>query len=99
MAVTTAVKRASRTTTKRGPRAHRVSPLSCAHHWLIAAPNGPTSAGTCKNCGTTRDFPNSSEESIWDGAEGRSRWNDMGRSRRRRRGDEEPVLEENVVSV
>ena len=24
----------------------------CMHHWMIDQPNGPTSIGTCKNCGT-----------------------------------------------
>ena len=79
-----------RTTTARG-RAHN-------HHWVISAPNGPTSSGTCKVCGKNRVFPNSSEDSIWDGAEGRSRWNDMGISRRRK-AQQEPVAGENVVQV
>ena len=68
------------------------------HHWVISAPNGPTSTGTCKVCGQNRIFPNSSEDSIWDGAEGRSRWNDMGISRRRKP-QQEPIVEENVVQV
>ncbi len=79
--------------------ARTVSRATCHHHWLIEPPNGPTSRGRCKQCGHTRTFPNSSEDSIWDGAEGRSRWNDMGLSRRRRNRDEEPVVEENVVAV
>jgi hypothetical protein len=29
-----------------------------AHHWKIAAQNGPSSEGTCKSCGATRDFTN-----------------------------------------
>lgn len=58
------------------------------HHWLIDAPNGPVSIGTCA-CGESREFRNSSEDSIWDRAEGRSRWNDMGISNRRRRADED----------
>ncbi len=68
----------------------------CHHHWVIDPPNGPKSAGHCKLCGRQRKFPNSSEDSIWDGAEGRSRWNEMGTSRRRR-ALEEPVSGENVV--
>ena len=32
----------------------------CKHHWLIDTPQGPTSAGRCKNCGSTKDFNNSS---------------------------------------
>ena len=72
----------------------------CHHYWVIDPPNGPTSTGHCKNCGQRRRFPNSSEDSIWDGAEGRSRWNDMGLSRSKRRSAlEEPVVEENVVTV
>lgn len=81
---------ARRKTTRRGPH---------QHHWLIEAPNGPTSVGKCKTCGRRKDFPNSSEDSIWDGAEGRSRWNDMGISRRRQRRGDEPIANENVVAV
>ena len=69
---------------------------ACNHHWIIDPPNGPTSSGNCKMCGRKRKFPNSSEDSIWDGGEGRSRWNDMRIARRRRPGDE-PVAEENIV--
>ena len=72
---------------------------ACNHHWVIDPPNGPTSPGSCKLCGLKRRFPNSSEDSIWDGAEGRSRWNDMGIARRRRPASEEPVVGENAVSV
>ncbi len=56
------------------------------HHWVVESPNGPFSIGTC-TCGETKEFRNSSEDSIWDRVEGRSRWNDMGISRRRRAGD------------
>src|SRR3989338_8116035 len=30
----------------------------CKHHWMIETPNGPTSNGTCKNCGDERPFVN-----------------------------------------
>ena len=70
----------------------------CQHHWVIATPNGPASQASCKRCGQSRTFPNSSQDSIWDGTEGRSRWNDMGLARRRR-ADNEPIAEENVVTV
>ena len=53
------------------------------HHWTIEAPNGPVSMGVC-SCGEMKEFRNSSEDSIWDRNEGRSRWNDMGISKRRR---------------
>ena len=33
----------------------------CAHHWVIAAPNGPTSEGVCQRCGHQREFVNSVE--------------------------------------
>ena len=82
------------------PTARRTERRGCHHHWVIDPPNGPTSTGHCKLCGRHRRFPNSSEDSIWDGAEGRSRWNDTGLSRNKRRSAlEEPVVEENVVSV
>ena len=25
--------------------------INCSHHWVYAAPNGPTSTGVCKLCG------------------------------------------------
>ena len=53
------------------------------HHWQIPPPDGPMSIGQC-SCGETREFRNSTDDSIWDRAEGRSRWNDMGVSRRRK---------------
>ena len=39
---------------------------NCAHHWVIAASNGPTSEGVCKRCGERREFTNSAElTSTW----------------------------------
>lgn len=29
-----------------------------AHHWMILNQDGPTSGGTCKVCGESRDFNN-----------------------------------------
>lgn len=37
----------------------------CQHHWIIEAPNGPTSAGECRACGEIRDFANYLESSVW----------------------------------
>ena len=37
----------------------------CAHHWLIATPNGPVSEGVCQRCGHRREFQNSSPEYHW----------------------------------
>ena len=34
---------------------------TCAHHWVIPAPDGPTSEGVCKRCGHQREFVNSVE--------------------------------------
>lgn len=53
---------------------------TCRHHWKIASPNGATSRGVCKYCGAERDFPNSTNESVWDNDHGES---GLGRWRRR----------------
>ena len=42
-------------------------PLSdCEHHWVIESPNGPTSTGVCKVCGSKSEFKNSIPGSGWD---------------------------------
>lgn len=28
------------------------------HHWMLPAPGGPTSLGTCKHCGAEKEFSN-----------------------------------------
>ena len=38
----------------------------CPHHWAIESPNGPTSYGTCKRCGETREFRNSIKITSWE---------------------------------
>ena len=38
---------------------------SCAHHWKINDPDGPTSSGTCKKCGVEKEFTNYLEGSPW----------------------------------
>ena len=30
----------------------------CCHHWVISAPDGPVSIGTCRICSETREFKN-----------------------------------------
>ena len=30
----------------------------CVHHWVLEEPNGPTSTGTCRKCGTVRVYQN-----------------------------------------
>ena len=47
---------------------------SCAHHWVIATPNGETSRGVCKVCGTEKEFPNSAEDWLWERNVPQSRW-------------------------
>ena len=43
----------------------------CAHHWVIAVPNGPVSEGVCQRCGHVREFLNSSPENTWPGTKPR----------------------------
>ena len=38
----------------------------CVHHWVLDQPNGPTSSGRCKHCGTKEEFRNSMQGSGWD---------------------------------
>jgi hypothetical protein len=38
----------------------------CPHHWVIDAPNGPTSVGTCKMCGERQEFVNSLGSVGWE---------------------------------
>ena len=33
-------------------------PAVCVHHWVIDAPSGPVSLGSCKLCGERREFRN-----------------------------------------
>lgn len=28
----------------------------CAHHWVLMAPSGKSTAGTCKLCGESKEF-------------------------------------------
>ena len=36
-------------------------------HWIIDPPNGPVSSGTCKKCGSVKEFKNSFEYNTWHG--------------------------------
>ncbi len=36
--------------------------IPCHHHWIIEAPEGPTSEGVCRLCGEEREFSNSAAE-------------------------------------
>lgn len=47
----------------------------CAHHWVIASPNGAEmSTGRCKVCGVEKEFPNSAEDYLWERNVPQSRW-------------------------
>ena len=87
--VSGATAKAGGTATKKRTRRTATAETGHNHHWLLESPNGPLSIGTCSSCGETREFRNSSEDSIWDRSEGRSRWNDMGITNRRRRTGED----------
>lgn len=39
---------------------------ACRHHWIIDSPQGATSMGVCKICGTRREFFNYAPEGSWD---------------------------------
>ena len=40
---------------------------TCRHHWIIESPQGATSAGRCKICNETREFRNSTADTLWEG--------------------------------
>lgn len=46
----------------------------CAHHWVIATPNGEMSIGRCKICGLEKEFPNSADDYLWERSVPQSRW-------------------------
>jgi len=37
---------------------------SCVHFWAVEEPQGPTSTGTCRYCGESREFSNVSNDYI-----------------------------------
>ena len=47
-------------------RERAVEGVTCVHHWIIEAPNGPESAGRCRRCDATRIFMNSQESVMWE---------------------------------
>jgi len=55
------------------PTAAAFCPDGQPHHWLIDIPNGPTSRGICKKCGSMREHRNSLEQDIYGGDLGASR--------------------------
>ena len=49
-----------------------VQVVSCTHRWVIDPPQGPTSQGRCRNCGSERAFENSPTVYGRGGPDGRS---------------------------
>ena len=45
---------------------HQRRTSKCVHHWLIEAPSGRESRGTCKRCGRKRAFANSTDNVMWE---------------------------------
>ena len=39
--------------------------LVCRHHWIIEAPMGPVSRGTCRVCDEVREFKNFIDSAPW----------------------------------
>lgn len=56
------------------PEAPASEPPTCAHHWVIATPNGEMSVGKCKVCDLEKEFPNSAEDGLWEREVPKSRW-------------------------
>ncbi len=55
-------------------QAEAVAAPGCAHHWVIASPDGEMSLGRCKVCGAEKEFPNSAEDYLWERSVPQSRW-------------------------
>jgi hypothetical protein len=70
----TAVKERRNAAAKRMPATVEVEAPSCAHHWIIASPEGAMSLGRCKRCGVEKEFPNSAEDGLWMRDVPQSRW-------------------------
>ena len=47
-------------------RPARQRSANCVHHWIIESPNGRESRGSCKHCGKTKEFVNSTESVMWE---------------------------------
>lgn len=56
-------------------REHAEATQACSHRWMIESPNGPTSMGTCMNCGAKGEFKNSIPISGWERAGSRAKKN------------------------
>ena len=69
-----------------------VAKASCVHHWLIDTPNGRESTGTCKRCGSTKSFANSTEQVMWE--QTNTLRNDLNRSHRSSKSEEYSLADE-----
>ncbi len=72
--VKTAERKAARAAASAVTEIEVVTAPSCAHHWVIASPNGEMSLGRCKLCGAEKEFPNSAEDYLWERSVPQSRW-------------------------
>ncbi len=63
----------------------------CAHHWVIDSPDGPTSKGVCKLCGSISEFNNSVPQMQWKEAKSEVSW--FGRRQNRVRSEPSAVSE------
>ena len=58
-------KRSRSTAEKVLPKESNDEPM-CVHYWVIECPEGPTSVGTCRNCGERKVFRNFALYSPWE---------------------------------
>jgi len=65
---------------------------NCVHHWLIETPNGRESTGTCKRCGASKSFANSTEQVMWE--QTNTLRNDLARSHRSSKNEEYTLADE-----
>lgn len=65
---------------------------TCVHHWIIETPNGRESGGTCKRCGATKSFSNSTEQVMWE--QTNTLRNDLSRSYRSSKTEEYSLADE-----
>jgi hypothetical protein len=65
---------------------------NCVHHWLIESPNGRESTGTCKRCGASKSFANSTEQVMWE--QTNTLRNDLARSHRSSKSEDYTLADE-----
>jgi hypothetical protein len=60
------MKKATVTQRDEAPGDEGATEARCTHHWLIESPQGPTSMGICKLCGSQKEFRNSGSDFLWE---------------------------------